>query len=257
MRELSLFPVAIALVLTISTQGVTSAQCPNRGTVVVEDVSNTQGKPYEAKEIRTTVTYSSDGAKQIVVTKAKLFRDGKGRVRVERYYDGTPHPPEEIPTDVTIFDNCGTFVNLRPGLKTAKLQNMASVPQVSERPCCEEIDLKNPPNPGPEGKFEELGHKFIGGIEVRGERTSYYTSAQSKLSGAPPIRVYEDWCSVLLDTPTGNYILNDNPKREIITVISDIRQVEPDPDLFEIPKDYKIVSAEKTNFWLHGKQIDR
>ena len=42
----------------------------------------------------------------------------------------------------------------------------------------------------------------------------------------------------------GVYILNDNPKREITTVISEVRQVEPESDLFEIPKDYKITSAQ-------------
>ena len=109
------------------------------------------------------------------------------------------------------------------------------------------FDLKNPPQPGPEGKFEGLGHKFMDGFEVRGERTSFYTTVQAKLSGAPPIRVYENWCSILLDTPMGNYILNDNPKREITTVINNVRQVEPDPDLFEIPKDYKISSAQKSS----------
>jgi hypothetical protein len=44
----------------------------------------------------------------------------------------------------------------------------------------------------------------------------------------------------------GSYILNDNPKREISTVVSDVRQVDPDPGLFEIPKDYKIIRAEKS-----------
>src|SRR4029077_7375073 len=117
--------------------------------------------------------------------------------------------------------------------------------------------LKNPPQPGPEGKFEDLGHKLIDGFEVRGERTSYYTSVQAKLSGAPPIRVYENWCSILLDTQMGNYILNDNPKREITTVISDVRQVEPDPDLFEIPKDYKMISSQRTSSDTTLKQTDR
>jgi hypothetical protein len=247
MRGFPLLRCVGLLVLVGLVQRGTSAQCPNRGTVVVDGVSNTQGKPYEAKEIQTIVTYESDGAKQIVVTKANLFRDGKGRIRVERYYDGTSNPSEETPTDIHIDDNCGTSVILRPSLTTAKLQSMAPASLVSSRPCCEEFDLKNPPQPGPEGKFEGLGHKFIDGFEVRGERTSSYATVQAKLSGAPPIRVYENWCSILLDTPMGNYILNDNPKREITTVINNVRQVEPDPELFEIPKDYKISSAQKSS----------
>jgi hypothetical protein len=257
MRGFPLFRCACLLVLVGSVQCVTWAQRPNKGTVVVDDVSNTQGKPYEAKEIRTIVTYGSDGAKQIVVTKATLFRDGKGRIRVERYHDGTSYPSGETPTDIHVDDNCGTSVILRPALKTAKLQSMASASQASDRPCCEEVNLKNPPHTGPEGRFEDLGHKFIDGFEVRGERTSYYASVQAKLSDAPPIRVYEDWCSILLDTPMGSYILNDNPKGEISTVVHDVRQVEPDPGLFEIPKDYKIISAEKSSSNTTLKQTER
>jgi hypothetical protein len=87
--------------------------------------------------------------------------------------------------------------------------------------------------------------------------TIYYASVQAKLSAAPPIHVYEDWCSILLDTPMGSYILNDNPKREITTVISDVQQVEPDAGLFEIPKDYKIISGEKSGSNTTLKQTER
>ena len=255
MRGFCLLRCAWVLALVGAIPCVITAQCPNRGTVTVEDVSNTQGKPYQAKEIRTIVTYGSDGAKQVVVIKANLFRDAKGRIRRERFYDGTADPLEQTPTDILIDDNCGTTVTLLPGPKIAKLQKMAPPSQVSNRPCCEEVDLKNPPEPGPKGKFEDLGHKFIDGVEVRGERTSYYTSVQAKLSGASPIHVYEYWCSILLDTPMGNYILDNNPKREITTLISDVRQVEPDADLFEIPKDYKTTSVQSSD--RRSKQTDR
>src|SRR5207249_4828084 len=162
--------VLVCLGMTFATE-VAVAQCPDRGTVVDDEVSNTQGKPYQAKEVRTVVTYGSDGTKREVVTKSNLFRDGRGRISVERFYDGS----------------------------------------------------------------EDLGHKFIDGVEVRGERISY-SSAQAKLSGASPVRIYENWCSISLDTRMGDYILDDKPKREITTVISDIKQIEPASSLFEIPE---------------------
>ena len=225
---------------------VAVAQCPSRGTVVDEEVSNAQGKPYQAKQVRTIVTYSSDGTKHIVVTKANLFRDSKGRIRQERFYDGTDDPSENVPTDIWIDDNCGTSVSLLPTRQTAKITKVVSPVKVSDQPCCQEIDLKNPPYTGPEGKVEDLGHKFIDGVEVRGERISYYSSARAKLAGSSPIRVYENWCSISLDTKMGNYILNDKPKREITTVISDIKQVEPGSALFEIPDGYKIIRADQS-----------
>jgi hypothetical protein len=153
------------------------------------------------------VTYGSDGAKQVVVIKANLFRDAKGRIRMERFYDGTSDPLEETPTDILIDDNCGTSVTLLPGAKIAKVQKMAPPSRVSNRPCCQEVDPKDPPQPSPEGKFEDLGHKFIDG--------------------------------------------------EITTVITDVRQVELDPDLFEIPKDYKITGAQNTSSDSKSKQTER
>ena len=96
MRAPSLLRSAWAVVLLGLFQGATSAQCPNRGSVVVEEVSNTLGKPYEAREITTIVNFAKDGAKEVVLTKASLFRDSRGRLRVERLYDGDRHPPRKF-----------------------------------------------------------------------------------------------------------------------------------------------------------------
>lgn len=233
--------VYLGLVLIVD---VAAAQCPMRGTVVVDEVSNAKGKPYEAKEVRTIVTYGKDGQKDVKVTKSNLFRDSGGRIRIERFYDGAADPSKGVPTDITIDDNCGTSVILLPNRQTAKVTKMVPAQQISEEPSCQEVDLKNPPYTGPEGKVEDLGHKLVDGVEIRGERISYYSSAQAKQSRAHAVRIYETWCSISLETRMGGYILNDQPKREITTVISDVRQVEPDATLFEIPKEYKIIRAE-------------
>lgn len=225
---------------------VAVAQCPNRGTVVDEEVSNAQGKPYQAKQVRTIVTYRSDETKQTVVIKSNLFRDSKGRIRQERFYDGTDNPSENVPTDIWIDDNCGTSVSLVPAQQTARITKVVAPAKISDQPGCQELDLKNAPYTEPQGKVEDLGHKFIDGVEVRGERISYYSSAQAKLSGAAPVRVYENWCSISLDTPMGDYILDEKPKREITTVIGDIKQVEPELALFKIPEGYKIIRADQS-----------
>jgi hypothetical protein len=218
--------------------------CPNRGTVVVEGVSNSQGRPYQAKEVRTIATYNNDGQKQVKVVKANLFRDSRGRIRIERFHDDTADPSESILMDIAIDDNCGTAVILLPSQHTAKVSKTTPSERVSNQPCCQEVDSNNPPYAGPDGTFEDLGNKLVDGVKVRGERVTYYSSAQAKESGAAPVQVYENWCSLSLDTPMGSYILNDNPKREIISVITDIKQIEPDPALFEIPKNYKVIPTE-------------
>jgi len=214
------------------------AQCPHRGVVVDEEVSNAQGKPYQARAITTIVTYGSNGTKHTTVRKSNLLRDSRGRIRIERFYDGSENPSELAPTDIWIDDNCGTSVRLLPPWQTAKITKRAI--KGPDGQYCKETDLKNVPYTGPEGVFEYLGHRFIDGVEIRGERSTDYTSVQAKLSGAPPIHVYENWCSISLDTPMGAYISDDNPKRETTIVIGDIRQTEPDSALFEIPTGYKI-----------------
>jgi hypothetical protein len=249
MKSSAVFPpdvlVAVLVCLAmIFAAGVTRAQCPNGGTVFEGEVSTSQGAPYQAKALRTIVTYGGDGTKRTVVAKANLLRDSAGRTRIERFYDGTADPSENVPGDILIDDSCGTSVILLPARQTAKItKSVVWSAKISDRPYCREIDLKNPPKAGPEGKFEDLGHKLVDGVEIRGERWSTYSSAQAKLTGAPPVSVLEDWCSIPLDTPMGGYMLNDKPKREITTVISDIRQIEPDPALFEIPEGYKIIPA--------------
>jgi hypothetical protein len=77
-------PILVCLGLTFTAEGAL-AQCPNRGTVSDDQVSNSQGKPYQAKEVTKIVTYGSNETKRVVVTKSNLFRDSKGRIRVERF----------------------------------------------------------------------------------------------------------------------------------------------------------------------------
>src|SRR6202042_748237 len=105
-----------------------AAQCEDRGSFVDNGVSNAQGKPFQAKQITTIVLYIADGTKNTKVTKANLFRDGKGRIRVERFYDGTENPSENVPTDAIIDDNCGTSFILRPSQQTVKIQKMPVSP---------------------------------------------------------------------------------------------------------------------------------
>jgi hypothetical protein len=82
----------VLLGLTIAAD-VTAVQCPNKGTVVEGQVSNAKGKPYQAEEITTIVTYERDGTKRVSVTKSNLFRDSGGRIRVETFHAGQKTPP--------------------------------------------------------------------------------------------------------------------------------------------------------------------
>jgi hypothetical protein len=145
-----------------------------------------------------------------------------------------------MPSDVLIYDHCGNAMTLFLATRRAKIARIAAPSPVSTRPYCEEVDLQHPANPGRAGTFDYLGHKRIASVDVRGERTTNYSSVEAELAGAPPVHVYGSWCSIALDSSLGSCALSDKPKREITVVVSAIRLGEPDPALFEIPPGYTV-----------------
>jgi len=244
--KMKLLPTPAQILLTLMVACFaprsTPAQCPDVGTLVFDGVTSVEGKPFQASEITKIVTYSTDGTQRLVLTKSNLFRDSKGRVRVERFYDGSDNPPGNMPSQIAIYDHCGRSVILLPTTHKAKVQEITRS-KGSDRPVCEEFDPLNLPKPGPSGKFENLGHKWIEGVEVLGQRTTEYGSAQAKSSGAPPVHVFETWCSRSLDNLISSFVLDDKPKREITKLVSDVKLIETDSLLFEIPEGYTTTSA--------------
>jgi hypothetical protein len=224
--------------------GFAGAQCPDKGTLGFDGVTAVREKPFHAKQVTTIVTYRPDGTKQIVVIKSNLFRDSHGRVRVERFYDGTGDPPELTPADISIYDGCGKSISLLPKKHTAKVQDISPVNPGSHQPYCHEFDAKNPPNPGPTGKFEDLGHKMIDGMEVLGYRSTDYATPESKRTETNPVHIHEDWCSMALDNSLHFYSYSDRPRRELTSAIKEIELVDSDGSLFEIPSEYSITKTE-------------
>jgi hypothetical protein len=221
------------------------AQCtPIRG-IGFEGITSVEGTPFQAKKVVTTVTTGNDGAKRTEVMKSHIFRDTKGRVRIERFYDGTQDPLESVPKQILIYDNCGGSVSLLPSQQTAKIQK-TPILKGSDQPNCKEFDPNKLPQPGAKGKFEVLGHRMLDGVEIIGWRTTYYSSVEAMSSGAPPVEISERWCSTTLDAEMDGFSLSQNPKMEGRTVVSDLKRIEPDPALFEIPEEYKITGADES-----------
>jgi hypothetical protein len=82
----------------------TIAQCPHIGAIGFEGIASVQGMPFQARKIVTVVTTGNDGAHRTQVTKSHVFRGAKGRVRVERFFDGTEDTVEAVPGQVIIYD---------------------------------------------------------------------------------------------------------------------------------------------------------
>lgn len=96
---------------------------------------------------------------------------------------------------------------------------------------------------GTTNTFENLGLQTINGLLTQGLRTTTITPARSP-QDHPTTTVGEMWSSVqypavLRSTSTG-------PNFETTTTAKEVSQSEPDPALFQVPRDYKIVDEEGT-----------
>ena len=101
------------------------AQCQGGSGIGFSGVSTVEGKPFRARQITTIVRYWGDGTKHVQVVKANLFRDSKGRMRVDRFMDGTEDPPKNVPVDTLVYDNCGTSLSLLPSRRSGKTTTMS------------------------------------------------------------------------------------------------------------------------------------
>ena len=69
-------------------------------------------------------------------------------------------------------------------------------------------------------------------------------SAAGKLAGKSPVSVVERWCSRDLQMDAGAFSSSESPRRTVTIVVSEIKQVEPDPTLFEIPEGFAIAKTD-------------
>lgn len=97
---------------TIGLPEATRAQYSNIEPVGFNGVQAVEGKPFQAREITKIVTYGGDETKRMPVVKAHLFRDSKGRVRVERLMDGTEDPSETVLTDILVYARSRSSLNI-------------------------------------------------------------------------------------------------------------------------------------------------
>ena len=245
----TLLSLAVCCLLTVAAAS-TLAQCPDTGTMVFNQVNSIAGSPFQAKQVTTIVTYADDGSKTTSIVKANLFRDSKGRVRVERFIN-VPDNSSDTATDILLYDHCGNSYSLRPSLHTGRWQTFTPAANAPHQPYCRDPNPHLVINPGPTRTFEDLGSKLIDGVSAHGTRTTEYASASDKSTGGPPTHIYEHWCAKSLDNLVQSYSLTDNPKREVTIAITEIKLDEPDASLFTVPEGYKLTKIDQ-----YGRPIE-
>jgi len=150
---------------------------------------------------------------------------------------------EEFATIITIFDCAsGTSVILQPELRIARVKERDGAPaiepinRVYSAPYIPGPDAKMPPNI----TVERLGTREIQGISARGVRTTTLgTESDGDWSGKP-IRETELWVSDVLAAQMLKVDKDLRAGSESTYELIEIKREEPDPSLFDIPKDYEV-----------------
>jgi hypothetical protein len=88
---------------------------------------------------------------------------------------------------------------------------------------------------------ENLGTKMVDGILAMGARSTTTMPARSP-QDQPITNVSETWSSVQYNAVLRS--TSTSPNSETTTTAKELSETEPDPALFQVPRDYKIVDEE-------------
>jgi hypothetical protein len=195
----------------------------------------------DAENTRT----DSHGKTVIARFRSKIYRDSKGRTRLE--WDMTPldEPPKPGWLIIDIYDpTTRNSIRLQPSIKAA---TKAHFPGPNEKPqqVCKDSDFSkiDPKDLAqmaiPQVSQKELAHDVVDGMAVRHGRESITFSPNSSGKSSAHGMVTDYWFSQELQA----FILvkRSGPGKSQHTVkLSDISRGEPDPSLFTVPPGYQV-----------------
>ena len=197
------------------------------------------GKPYSLTAKTTDSKRLADGTWTTTVLEARKMRDSEGRERSE-LINRSGGPPVVSLTDPI----AQTFVTLSWSDKTATVTHVPLpkplTPEQEARAAESRAKAAEYRATHPSPDTSTLPPKTIAGASAEGKE-QIITLHAAKLSGGEPVRVVEDtWTAPDLSIPLES--TSDDPRgQKIITIVTDLQRAEPDPSLFHIPADYKIV----------------
>jgi len=213
--------------------------CACSGRAICQDpLDYVPNLPYTARFENKYVEVLADGTRVQRQRRLVQMRDSQGRTRIENF------PPEDViccrgddkADGVDLyFPLQRQFIQLFPGRKTASVMTF---PGTGPIPRHFDTNDKN-------ARRESLPGKTIEGIYAEGTRITWVRSPNF-------VEVEEKWVSPNLKVVVLSKYTSTDPQSEGgITEIRELDRSEPDAALFEIPKDYKIVTVKE------GPQEDR
>jgi hypothetical protein len=247
------------LVLFAPVTGAQTAppQKSGAGCVGIDSIGAATDNPFSAWRITRSVMFSPDGSKKVNTLAEKVARDSAGRIRVERMVKVSPDAPESSlaigdgETANIKWDPSSTFISItdcatgeviwtQPNAMIARMRSIGSGATLEQRNrsyrSASSTFLGRPHSP--DLVAEALGSKQIGGVVAEGVRVT--TLGTDDWSGKP-IQITESWASVELAATIVEIRKRLKDGGESKQALVEIKRVEPDSSLFEIPPGYKFV----------------
>lgn len=203
------------------------------------------GVPFTANLVVETTQTLADGNHLVSRSTQKLARDSKGRTRREQTIGKVGSLQVDGPTLIFIYDPVAQLeYTLDPVQHTARVTKlrMITLPNVDTRDIGSGSASARSRQMG-DRKFtsEPLGSQTIEGLNAEGNRLTV-TFAVGALGNERPFSTStETWFSSDLQESLLRRRV-DPRTGETVSRLTDIQRAEPDPSLFQIPPDYKIIS---------------
>jgi hypothetical protein len=228
--------------------------------------SPVQGAPYSATISTKSIRTLADGNQIVQTSVGATARDSQGRTREE---PPVPSTPANLPHVAFIQDPVThTAYTLNLIDKTAqKMPSTGSIPDSDEKhiaigvmqaeggatvsasafPLPFAVQVQDGLSTNSQATTEDLGSQTIEGLPVTGVRTTR-TIPAGQVGNAEPIKIVtEVWTSA--DLKTIVYSKRSDPIMGDDTFqLGNISRAEPDPSLFTLPADFKIVDNLKVTF---------
>ena len=204
------------------------------------------GHPFSGDEVTTRQPSVPNGVPVVPRETTRVYRDAAGRTRIDATL---PRSPVCCPRLVYIFDPVAGVNYFVSTEKKIASRQVYSIPPGQSIPTAEDpwrTPAAQPFNPFPEppAQYESLGKQFVSRLVVDGRRTSrIWTTASSGSSSRPAgTAVEESWYSPDLQMMLIRQVYATSLGFST-TQLENIDSSEPDPALFKIPADYKIVDG--------------
>jgi hypothetical protein len=187
-------------------------------------------RPYTAQVVETDAQTGANSAHVRHETKKIQARDSQGRTWIESFQSNNMDRPMMVNLYIPLRRQ---FIQLFPGQKTARVMTFPGAGPIPLHRNLNVVKIKTETLPG----------QTIHGVYAVGTRT---TQAMRRDDGQGPdvVDVQETWVSPDLKIVVFSKDTSPDPDSDQITTeIRRLDRSEPNPSLFEIPADYKIVEV--------------